>query len=238
MAQLASSAPTLTDHGAQLFARVLADHEIVALRDEAYAGRTIRGGRRIYRAGALLYDLLSRSGAIGAVAARFLGDEVKPVRVLMFDKTPQSNWSVAWHQDRAITVSERRDAPGFGPWSVKDGHAHVAPPMEVLDRMVTVRAHIDDCGLDNAPLLAALGSHRLGRVGASQAEGVALEHQVLTCMARSGDVWVYSTPILHASEPSRSSGHRRVLQVDYAGFDLPCGLHWLGLELCEDVRTR
>jgi len=148
----------------------------------------------------------------------------------MFDKSPLLNWSVAWHQDRAIAVAERRDAPGFGPWSVKDGHAHVAPPVEVLDRMVTVRVHIDDCGLENAPLLAALGTHKLGRVAASQAEAVAMEHEVLTCTARAGDVWVYATPILHASEPSRSSVHRRVLQIDYAACNLPFGLRWLGLE--------
>jgi len=224
------SAPNLTVHGAQLFAGVLVEEQIAALRDEADRGRTIRSGRRIYHAGGFLHDLLSRPGAIGATAARFLGDEVKPVRVLMFDKTPQSNWSVAWHQDRAVAVAERRDTPGFGPWSVKDGHTHVAPPIEVLERMVTVRVHIDDCDADNAPLLAALGSHRLGRVAAADAEAAALKHEVLTCTARAGDVWAYATPILHASEPSRSSGHRRVLQVDYAAFDLPFGLQWLGLE--------
>jgi len=74
MAQVAPRTPNLNDDGAQLFAGVLADHEIVALRDEAKAGRTIRGGRRIYRAGAFLHDLLNRSGAVGAVAARFLGE--------------------------------------------------------------------------------------------------------------------------------------------------------------------
>ncbi len=47
------------------------------------------------------------------------------------------------------------------------------------------------------------------------------------CLAEAGDIWVYSTPILHASKAAEAPGRRRVLQVDYAVGKLPGGLRWL-----------
>lgn len=49
------------------------------------------------------------------------------------------------------------------------------------------------------------------------------------CLAEPGDVWLYATPILHASEAAKAPLRRRVLQVDYAVDDLPGGLEWLGI---------
>ena len=46
---------------------------------------------------------------------------------------------------------------------------------------------------------------------------------VRACHAAPGDVWAYSTPILHASAPSQSVDHRRVLQLDFASGELPRG---------------
>jgi len=46
---------------------------------------------------------------------------------------------------------------------------------------------------------------------------------------RPGDVWLYATPILHASDAAVEPLHRRVLQVDYAADWLPGGLEWLGI---------
>lgn len=47
--------------------------------------------------------------------------------------------------------------------------------------------------------------------------------------AHAGDIWAYATPILHASDAALDPKARRVLQVDYAAFDLPGGLEWSGL---------
>jgi ectoine hydroxylase-related dioxygenase (phytanoyl-CoA dioxygenase family) len=126
-------------------------------------------------------------------------------------------------------VRDRRDVAGFGPWSVKGGMHHVEPPFEVLAGMVTVRIHLDDCGPDNAPLLIAPGSHLLGRVPAKDAAGHAERVSHVACQAQAGDVWLYATPILHASERAGMPAQRRVVQVDYAAIGLPGGLEWLGL---------
>lgn len=161
------------------------------------------------------------SGLLGAVAW--------PVRAVLFDKTSSANWAVAWRQDRTIPVRERRDVEGFGPWSLKDGLLHVMPPVAVLERMATLRIHIDPVGARNAPLRVAAGSHRIGLVPAAEAAATAARHREIVCLAEPGDVWAYSTPILHASDRAAEPSRRRVLQVDFAVDDLPFGLEWSGV---------
>lgn len=153
----------------------------------------------------------------------------RPVRAIFFDKTRESNWSLDWHQDRVIAVKHRVETPGFGPWTVKAGLHHVAPPIGLLARMVTLRIHLDEVTHENAPLIIAPGSHRLGRIHEAEIRDVVAKCGTFTCLARRGDVWKYATPILHASAASTSLRRRRVLQVDYSADALPNGLQWLGL---------
>lgn len=219
---------TLDRDGAVLAPALLSEAEVETLRALADEAVGKRPGARL-RGHAALAEVLSPEGPVGALAARLTSAAARPVRAVMFDKTPEANWIVAWHQDRVIPVRERREVEGFGPWSTKDGVLHVAPLFEVLARMLTVRVHLDPVDTGNAPLRVALGSHRLGRVPAEEAarEAEALPQHV--CLAQAGDVWAYCTPILHASDRADPPRRRRVLQVDYADFDLPGGLKWLGL---------
>jgi hypothetical protein len=166
---------------------------------------------------------------MGQAAAALIGPDAIPVRALLFDKSSARNWAVGWHQDRVIAVKQRREVPGFGPWSVKEGIAHVAPPVEVLGGMVTVRLHLDPVGADNAPLLYAPGSHRLGIVPVEDVASAVARCGIESSLAQAGDAWAYSTLILHASEPASVPQRRRVLHVDYAACSLPGGLEWLGI---------
>jgi ectoine hydroxylase-related dioxygenase (phytanoyl-CoA dioxygenase family) len=176
-----------------------------------------------------LADLLGPQGVIGGIAARFRGGKAKPVRAVLFDKTADRNWGLGWHQDRTICVQARRDTPEFGPWTVKAGLTHVAPPFAFIERMITLRIHLDDVTHDNAPLLVALGSHKLGLIPVGEVGAVVALCSHHACLARSGDIWAYATPILHASEAARYPARRRVLQIDYSADDLPDGLNWLGV---------
>lgn len=176
-----------------------------------------------------LRPLLAPGGCIGGVATFALGMKAKPVRAILFNKSAQTNWSLAWHQDRTICVTEKREAPGFGPWTLKSGMHHVAPPFDLLARMVTLRAHLDDVSDDNAPLLIAPGSHVFGRIPIDRIDEVVRCCGTRTCLAEAGDVWLYATPILHASEAAAAPTERRVLQVDFAAEELPHGLQWLGV---------
>lgn len=218
----------ITTHGAALFRGVLSGGDVEHLLNRLGDLNDGRPGQR------LLFDapemaLVGSSGKIGAIAARLLGPAARPVRAVLFDKTKDANWTVAWHQDRTIVVRERKDTPDFGPWSIKDGLVHVAPPITVLDQMATLRVHLDPCDDDNAPLIIALGSHWLGRVPVEQVEAESARHLGFSCHADAGDVWAYATPILHTSARSVSERRRRVLQLDYSASALPGDLEWLGV---------
>ncbi len=163
--------------------------------------------------------------AVRAVVGAVLGDAARPVRGLLFDKTPAANWTVPWHQDRAIAVAGRVDVPGYGPWSVKAGVAHVQPPVGVLAAMLTVRLHLDDCGINNGPLRIVPGTHRRLLDAAEVASAAAAgPRRPLPCPA--GGAVVMRPLVLHASSPAASPSHRRVLHVEYAAAELADGLAW------------
>lgn len=168
-------------------------------------------------------------GPIARLASALIGSAARPVRAILFDKSETSNWSLGWHQDRVIALRRRVDSPGFGPWTVKRGVPHVAPPVELLAAMITLRIHLDPVPDDNAPLLVAPGSHRLGLIAEPAIPAVVARCGVRACLAAPGDVWANSTLILHASQRSVGHAHRRLLQLDYAAFDLPPALEWRGI---------
>ncbi len=176
-----------------------------------------------------LRPLLAFDGLIGRIATEHLGLSAQPVRAILFDKTPGTNWALGWHQDRTIAIRARHDVAGYGPWSIKSGIYHVEPPFALIEAMVTLRVHLDDVPADNAPLLVAPGSHCLGRLRESGIEAAVARCGTATCLATRGDIWVYATAILHASAASAGHAHRRVLQVDYSADTLPDPLAWSGL---------
>jgi Protein involved in biosynthesis of mitomycin antibiotics/polyketide fumonisin len=168
--------------------------------------------------------------AVGSRVAEVLGPDARAVRAVLFDKSDAGNWALGWHQDRTIATRKRIETAGFGPWSTKAGFQHVEPPFAVIRAMLTVRIHLDRVDSDNAPLLIAAGSHLRGRIPAGQIEEVVDASHVHACLAAPGDVWLYHTPILHASARAALPGRRRrVLQVDYSAQHLPAGLEWLGI---------
>jgi ectoine hydroxylase-related dioxygenase (phytanoyl-CoA dioxygenase family) len=101
--------------------------------------------------------------------------------------------------------------------------------------MITLRAHLDEVDLDNAPLLVAPGSHGLGRIPASRITATVADLGCLPCLAKTGDVWIYSTGVLHASDAARRPRRRRVPQVDFSAGELPGGLEWLGIDNVESA---
>lgn len=171
---------------------------------------------------------LARSEAIRNLVESVLGPGCFVVRGILFDKTPEANWKVAWHQDLTIAVREQKEAPGFGPWSEKAGIPHVQPPPEVLERMLTVRVHLDDCGLENGPVQVIPGSHRHGRLSTAEVTRLRGNHEPVPCTSARGGVLLMRPLILHASSPATVAGHRRVVHLEFAAEELPHGLEWHG----------
>jgi len=218
---------TLDRDGAQLFPDLLSSDQLVGL-ETILSARARKPGVRIH-GDAELSDWVSRKSPLGKLASTCLGADAQPVRAILFDKNSDTNWALGWHQDRTIAVSERIEVEGYRNWTLKAGTVHVEPPFGVLERMITVRAHLDDVDSDNGPLLIVPGSHRLGRLVEAEIGSVVEAGSSIACLARAGDVWVYATPILHASEASRRATKRRVLQIDFSAEHLPGGLRWAGI---------
>jgi Phytanoyl-CoA dioxygenase (PhyH) len=152
--------------------------------------------------------------------------DFKPVRLLTFDKTPETNWSVPWHQDRVVAVKGQADVPGYSNWSRKTGTWHCEPPVDFLQRMLFVRVHIDGSDADNGAMEIALGSHRAGLVASDEAAAFAQTYKTEICVAEPGDILVLAMLTLHRSNPSTSSASRRALRLDYSADDLPVPLAW------------
>lgn len=219
---------TLATDGAHHIPAALDAPALAAIEAALATLPTDRPGQRL-TALTELAPFLAPTGPIGRHAATHLGSTAKPVRAILFDKSQTTNWALGWHQDRTIAVRQRIETPDFGPWTIKSGLQHVAPPQSLLDRMVTLRIHLDPVDADNAPLLIAPGSHRHGRIAESDVPAMVDRCGTFACHAARGDIWLYATPILHASDAATRPSHRRVLQLDYSADALPGGLEWLGI---------
>jgi ectoine hydroxylase-related dioxygenase (phytanoyl-CoA dioxygenase family) len=155
-----------------------------------------------------------------------LGPHVFAVRAILFDKTPSANWKVAWHQDLTIPVKERRDVAGFGSWSEKAGILHVQPPTAVLERMLTVRLHLDPCETWNGPVRLLPGTHRQGRLSGEMIDRFKASILPVETICPAGGLLLMHPLALHASSPATRPGHRRVIHLEYAAEALPGGLEW------------
>ncbi|RMB28346.1 phytanoyl-CoA dioxygenase PhyH [Sphingomonas sp. PP-F2F-G114-C0414] len=216
------------DDGAQIFAGALDPAACLSIEQAVADLPRDVPGVRIGSAPALR-GMLAVDGPIGRIAGYALGPNARPVRAVLFDKTPARNWALGWHQDRTIVVEQRAAIDGFGPWTVKAVLVQVEPPFALLERMVTIRVHLDPIDATNAPLRIAPGSHRLGHLPEASIEHVVEERGERLCRANRGDVWLYATPIVHGSRAADPPRRRRVLQIDYAAEDLPPPLRWQGL---------
>jgi ectoine hydroxylase-related dioxygenase (phytanoyl-CoA dioxygenase family) len=143
------------------------------------------GMRNLLRDHAIVRELAD-SPAMRALIEPVLGADAIAVRGILFDKTPGANWTVPWHQDLSIAVTRREEVPGFGPWSVKAEVPHVQPPVAVLRNMLTVRLHLDDCGMDNGPLLVIAKSHADGVLSADAVETHRKSGNAVACVVERG----------------------------------------------------
>jgi ectoine hydroxylase-related dioxygenase (phytanoyl-CoA dioxygenase family) len=185
-----------------------------------------RGGSRVPMAGHPAIRQFATKSVMQVVAANILQAAAFPVHAIYFDKTEDANWKVAWHQDLTIAVRARVDTPGFDPWSTKDGIAHVQPPVDVLERMVTIRLHLDDCAESNGPLRVIPASHKAGRLSLEAINAIRNLEPEHLCTAARGDLLALKPLLLHASSAATRPVHRRVLHLEYACDSLPGGLEW------------
>jgi hypothetical protein len=166
-----------------------------------------------------------RQPKLAGLATEILGAAAIPFRATLFDKSPNSNWLVVWHQDTALPIQHRQDVPGWGPWSVKDGITYAHAPATALEKVVALRVHLDDSTAENGPLRVLPVTHNAGMLEDHAIRQLASDVRPVDCVVPLGGVIAMKPLIVHASSKSRSQQPRRVLHIEYApSLDLHDGL--------------
>ena len=168
---------------------------------------------------------LVRSQAVRTLAEAVLGRNCFGVKGTFFNKTPESNWKVVWHQDLTVMVRERKEVLGFGRWTVKSGIVHVQPPADVMSRILALRLHLDESGEENGPLRVIPHSHKQGRLSPKEFAEWQKKGSV-TCTVPRGGVLLMVPLLLHASSACVVPKSRRVIHLEFASDELPGGLEW------------
>jgi hypothetical protein len=171
-----------------------------------------------------------------ALLAKRLADEprirellpanARPVQCTLFAKTAESNWLVSLHQDLSIPVAERIESAACSGWSQKQGSIYVQPPASVLESILAVRLHLDDCDERNGALRVVPGSHRMGRLTSDEAHREREARGECSISVHKGGAMVMRPLLLHASSKSSVASPRRVLHFVYGPAALPVGLSW------------
>ncbi len=159
------------------------------------------------------------------IAQKALRKPPIPFRATLFEKSGEKNWLIAWHQDTALPLESRADAPGRGPWSEKAGVVYAHAPAAALSRIIALRLHLDDSTEKNGPLRVIPNSHR-GLVDSDEEiMKIASCTPAVICTVPKGGVLAMRPLLIHASSKTLSDALRRVLHIEYAdGPDLTLGI--------------
>ena len=149
-------------------------------------------------------------------AQRILGPTAVPFRATLFDKAPDKNWLVVWHQDTALPLERKIDVPEWGPWSVKDGITYAHAPAHALEKILAIRIHLDDSASANGPLRVLPGTHNQGVLTDDTIHELSLQIAPVDCTVRRGGIVLMRPLLVHSSSKSRSEKSRRVLHIEYA----------------------
>jgi ectoine hydroxylase-related dioxygenase (phytanoyl-CoA dioxygenase family) len=131
---------------------------------------------------------------------------------------------VPWHQDATIEIEKPSTTDAaYSPPRCKAGIWHCEPPVEVLERMLALRLHLDSVTNENGPLEVCPGTHRTGR------QFDLSNKPIVRILATAGDVLLMRPLLAHASIRSRpqATQHRRVIHLEFtADAELPGSYRW------------
>ena len=178
--------------------------------------RCLLGVPSVRSAAVRLYDWLIRSGAIETRGVA--------VQAIAFDKRDGTNWKVTWHQDLLFPFAERVREAGFELQCVKAGVHYARPPRTILEGMLAVRVHLDDCDENNGPLRVAPGSHLEGVIPSNMIGDRVHALGDVTVCAKRGETILMRPLTLHASSKAAVPRHRRVLHFVFSNQTLPAAL--------------
>jgi ectoine hydroxylase-related dioxygenase (phytanoyl-CoA dioxygenase family) len=207
----------IVNDGFAVMPNVFSEVEMVALGEQLECSDLPRSRAGIRHAMRLTtVSVLARAPRLLGIAQGVLGTNTIPFRATLFAKLPTSNWLVAWHQDTAMPLQERRETLGWGPWSVKEGVIYAHAPADALSQVIALRVHLDDSTAENGPLRVLPKTHTLGVLTDEEAHQLAEKIKTVECPVPRGGVLAMRPLIVHASSKSQSENPRRVLHIEYA----------------------
>jgi len=137
------------------------------------------------------------------------------IQAIAFDKTPQTNWKVSWHQDVMFPLARPVSSPGYTLACEKDGVPYARPPVAVLEELTAVRLSLDPCDSENGPLRVSPGTHNEGIIPADQVTDRVARAGEITCTNVAGDLLLMKPLLFHASSQATSPRRRRILHLVY-----------------------
>ncbi len=152
------------------------------------------------------------------------GSDYFVVKSIYFDKPEVSNWFVAYHQDLTISVKEKEDIAGFGPWTTKQGQYAVQPPLNILQNIYTIRIHLDDANEKNGALKIIPKSHLKG-IYRPETIDWKMEQETI-CNVTKGGIMFMKPLLLHGSNKATNRQKRRVIHIEISNMELPSPLQW------------
>jgi len=165
-----------------------------------------------------------RNGGIREFLLEGIGSHCGLVRGLYFDKPPERSWALPWHKDQSIAVRNNdRTSSHFSRPTTKLGVPHVIASEQVLNRMLTLRIHLDEVTEENGALRVIPRSHLASEWDQRN------EDSFDTIYAMAGDVLAMKPLIVHSSGSSHPDTvrHRRILHLEFAvDSTLPDGYEW------------
>ena len=159
-----------------------------------------------------------------ACLEHLFGDGYLVVKSIYFDKPEASNWFVAWHQDLTISVDNKADIAGYGPWAVKHNQFAVQPPLHILQDNFTVRIHLDDTDERNGALKVLPGSHLKGIYRPGNIDWQ--QEAEVSCNVCAGGIMIMRPLLMHSSGRTINSKKRRVIHIEFSKAELAGGIDW------------
>lgn len=150
----------------------------------------------------------------------------KIIKSIYFDKPPNANWIVNWHQDLTINVEGKTEDDNFKNWRFLKERTIVQPPLDILENIFTIRIHLDKCTQKNGALQVVSQSHKEGVVNLAH-EVANLNLTKKTCEVEKGGILIMKPLLFHSSRRTENQQNRRVIHIEFSNKILPEGMKWL-----------
>ncbi len=160
-----------------------------------------------------------------------IGSDYYLTKALYYDKPPQGNSYIKWHQELTVDVHTKILTDSYDGWTTDGAFVSLHPPVEVLHEGLILHIHLDEIHLDQGVIHVIPGSHQK-RLTEQEIQPIAEQANPFPCEVNAGGLIIFKPLLLHAYTKSTYHKKRRVLHLELNRIELPDGLEWGEKEDC------